>query len=30
MHLQGLIRREKKTLRVMHVAEIFAGRPLAP
>jgi L-lactate dehydrogenase complex protein LldE len=30
MHLQGLIRRQKKTLRVMHVAEILAGRPLAP
>ena len=29
MHLQGLIRRHHKPLRVMHVAEIFAGRPLA-
>jgi L-lactate dehydrogenase complex protein LldE len=29
MHLQGLIRRNKKPLRVMHVAEIFAGRQLA-
>jgi L-lactate dehydrogenase complex protein LldE len=31
MHLQGLILREKKPLRVMHVAEILAQcRPLAP
>ena len=29
MHLQGLIRRHKMPLRVMHVAEIFAGRQLA-
>ena len=28
MHLQGLIRREKRPLHVMHVAEIFAGREL--
>jgi len=26
MHLQGLIRRQRKPLRVMHVAEILAGR----
>ncbi len=25
MHLEGLLRRQKKPLRVMHVAEIFAG-----
>jgi L-lactate dehydrogenase complex protein LldE len=25
MHLWGLIRREKKPLRVMHIAEILAG-----
>ncbi|TWU35260.1 Lactate utilization protein A [Novipirellula aureliae] len=28
MHLQGLIRREKTPIQVMHVAEILAGRPL--
>ena len=28
MHMQGLIRRNKMPLRVMHVAEIFAGRQL--
>lgn len=28
MHLQGLIRRQKKPLRVMHIAEILAGRPV--
>jgi L-lactate dehydrogenase complex protein LldE len=28
MHLDGLIRRQKKSFRVMHVAEIFAGRPV--
>jgi L-lactate dehydrogenase complex protein LldE len=28
MHLEGLIRRQKKPLRVMHVAEILAGYPL--
>jgi L-lactate dehydrogenase complex protein LldE len=28
MHLDGLIRRHGKLLRVMHVAQIFAGRPL--
>ena len=28
MHMQGLIRRNKLPLRVMHVAEIFAGRQL--
>ncbi len=27
MHLQGLIRRQNKSLRVMHVAEILAGYP---
>lgn len=27
MHLEGLIRRQKKPIRVMHVAEILAGRP---
>jgi L-lactate dehydrogenase complex protein LldE len=27
MHLAGLIRREKKPLRVMHIAEILAGDP---
>jgi L-lactate dehydrogenase complex protein LldE len=26
MHLQGLIRRQKKPIRVMHVAQILAGR----
>ena len=30
MHLQGLIGRTKKPRRVMHVAEIFAGRQLTP
>ncbi|TWT93322.1 (Fe-S)-binding protein [Stieleria varia] len=28
MHLQGLIRREKRPIRVMHVAQILVGRPL--
>lgn len=28
MHLQGLIRRQKKPLAVMHVAQILAGRPV--
>ncbi|MFV1968360.1 MAG: (Fe-S)-binding protein [Pirellulaceae bacterium] len=28
MHMQGLIRRNKKTIRVMHVAQLFAGRPV--
>jgi L-lactate dehydrogenase complex protein LldE len=28
MHLDGLIRRNAKPLRVMHVAQIFAGRPI--
>jgi L-lactate dehydrogenase complex protein LldE len=28
MHLSGLIRREKKPLRVMHIAEILAGDPV--
>ncbi|MFO0904401.1 MAG: (Fe-S)-binding protein [Pirellulales bacterium] len=28
MHLQGLILRQKKPLRVMHIAEILAGRPV--
>jgi L-lactate dehydrogenase complex protein LldE len=28
MHLDGLIRRQRKPLRVMHVAQILAGRPL--
>ncbi|MEZ6121365.1 MAG: (Fe-S)-binding protein [Pirellulaceae bacterium] len=27
MHLQGLIRRQKKNIKVMHVAEILAGYP---
>ncbi len=30
MHLEGLIRRQRKPLRVMHLAQILAGRPLAP
>ena len=25
MHMEGLIRRQQKSIRVMHVAEIFAG-----
>jgi L-lactate dehydrogenase complex protein LldE len=28
MHLQGLILRQQKPLRVMHIAEILAGRPV--
>ena len=28
MHLQGLIRREKNPIAVMHVAQVLAGRPL--
>jgi len=28
MHLQGLILRQKKPIKVMHLAEILAGRPL--
>ncbi len=28
MHLEGLIRRQKKPLRVMHIAEILAGHPV--
>jgi len=28
MHLDGLIRRNGKPLRVMHAAQIFAGRPI--
>jgi L-lactate dehydrogenase complex protein LldE len=28
MHMQGLIRRYRKPIRVMHVAQIFAGRPV--
>ncbi|MGE0610569.1 MAG: (Fe-S)-binding protein [Pirellulales bacterium] len=28
MHLQGLILRQKKPMRVMHIAEILAGRPV--
>ena len=28
MHMQGLIRREKSPIRVMHVAQILMGRPL--
>ena len=28
MHLQGLILRQRKPMRVMHVAEILAGRPV--
>lgn len=27
MHLEGLIRRKKRPIRVMHIAEILAGRP---
>lgn len=27
MHLDGLLRRQRKPLRVMHIAEILAGRP---
>lgn len=30
MHMEGLIRRDRQPLRVMHVAEILAGRPLPP
>lgn len=28
MHLEGLIRRQNKPIRVMHIAEILAGRPV--
>jgi len=28
MHLQGIIRRERKPLRVMHAAQVMVGRPL--
>jgi L-lactate dehydrogenase complex protein LldE len=28
MHLQGIIRRQAKPLRVMHIAEILAGHPV--
>ena len=28
MHLEGLIRRQRKPIRVMHIAEILAGRPV--
>jgi L-lactate dehydrogenase complex protein LldE len=28
MHMQGLIRRYRKPLKVMHVAQLFAGRPV--
>lgn len=28
MHLEGLIRRERRPLKVLHVAQVFAGRPL--
>ena len=28
MHLQGIIRREKRPIEVMHVAQILVGRPL--
>ena len=28
MHLEGLIRRQKKPIRVMHIAEILAGHPV--
>jgi L-lactate dehydrogenase complex protein LldE len=28
MHLDGLIRRQRKPLKVMHIAEILAGRPV--
>jgi L-lactate dehydrogenase complex protein LldE len=30
MHLQGLIRREELPIQVMHVAQILAGRAIAP
>lgn len=30
MHMQGLIRRRKFPLQVMHIAEVLAGRPLKP
>ena len=30
MHLQGLIRREKRPIQVMHVAQILVGRPIHP
>jgi len=30
MHLEGLLRRQKKSIRVMHLAQILAGRPLPP
>jgi hypothetical protein len=25
MHLEGLLRRQRKTMRVMHIAEVFAA-----
>ena len=28
MHMEGLIRREKRPLKVMHIAQVLAGRPL--
>jgi L-lactate dehydrogenase complex protein LldE len=28
MHLDGIIRRQKKPIAVMHFAEILAGRPV--
>jgi L-lactate dehydrogenase complex protein LldE len=28
MHMQGLIRREKRPIQVMHVAQILVGRPV--
>lgn len=28
MHLDGLLRRQKKPIRVMHIAQILAGRPV--
>ncbi len=29
MHLDGLVRRDKRPLKVMHIAEILAGRPVS-
>ena len=28
MHMEGLIRREKQPVKVMHLAQVLAGRPL--
>jgi L-lactate dehydrogenase complex protein LldE len=30
MHLSGVSRRERQPLAFMHIAEVLAGRPLAP